>query len=236
MTTSAQLIVALDYPELDSARKLVKELQGLVQIYKVGSELFTAQGWEAVELVHRSGAKVFLDLKLHDIPTTVARTSRVIAERGIFMFNVHASGGVEMMRAARTAVDEISLKKGESPLLIAVTVLTSLEERVLSRDLGVQRPLREQVLALARLAQSAGLNGVVCSPEETEFLRKELGKEFILVTPGVRPAGRARDDQSRVATPQEAVRRGSNYLVVGRPVTAVPDPRAAASDILQSLA
>ena len=235
MTTSAQLIVALDYPELDSARKLVKELQGLVQIYKVGSELFTAQGWEAVELVHRSGAKVFLDLKLHDIPTTVARTSQVIAERGIFMFNVHSSGGAEMMRAARTAVDEIFLK-GERPLLIAVTVLTSLEEKVLSRDLGIQRPLREQVLALARLAQSAGLNGVVCSPEETEFLRKELGKEFVLVTPGVRPAGRTRDDQSRVATPQEAVRRGSNYLVVGRPVTAASDPRAAASDILQSLA
>jgi len=231
----SSLIVALDFPDLGSARKLVKKLQGLVQIYKIGSEFFTAHGWEAVELVHRGGGKVFLDLKLHDIPTTVARTARVIASRGIFMFNVHASGGLEMMKQAKTAVDEIS-PKGVKPLLVAVTVLTSLEEKILARELGIQRSLREQVLALARLARSAGLDGVVCSPEETEFLRKELGKKFILVTPGVRPAGSAKDDQSRVTTPEEAMKRGANYLVVGRPVTAASDPRAAASQILHSLA
>lgn len=231
----SSLIVALDFSDLESCRKLVKKLQGVVQIYKVGSELFTAHGWEAVEEIHRWGGKVFLDLKLHDIPTTVARTARVIASHGIFMFNVHASGGLEMMKQAKTAVDEIS-PKGVKPLLVAVTVLTSLEEKILARDLGIQRPLREQVLALARLARSAGLDGVVCSPEETEFLRKELGKEFVLVTPGIRPSGSQKDDQSRILTPREAAQRGSNYLVVGRPVTAAPDPRAAASQILHSLA
>jgi len=230
----SSLIVALDYSDLDSCRKLIKELKGLVSIYKIGSELFTASGWEAVELVHQSGGKVFLDLKLHDIPTTVARTARIIAGRNIFMFNVHASGGLEMMREARKAVDQIP--QGARPLLIAVTILTSLDEKVLSRDLGIQRPLADQVLALARLSQSAGLDGVVCSPQEVSLLRRELGAAFLLVTPGIRLPGAELGDQARSLTPQEAVARGANYLVVGRPITANSDPRARTSEILQSLA
>lgn len=228
------LIVALDFPKLEPCRKLLTELKGLVPVYKIGTELFTAHGWEAVEMVHRSGAKVFLDLKLHDIPTTVAKTSRVIAERGVFMFNVHALGGFEMMREARKAVDETG-PGGAKPFLVAVTILTSWEEKILKNELGIQRSLRDEVMALANLAHQAGLDGVVSSPEELPLLRKEFGDRFILVTPGIRPSGSPKNDQARSLTPREAITRGADYLVVGRPVTASPDPRASASELLQSL-
>lgn len=226
------LIVALDFPELGPCLKLLDELKGLVKIYKIGSELFTAHGWKAVELVEKSGAEVFLDLKLHDIPNTVAKTSRVITERGVFMFNVHALGGLEMMRAARKAVDEGPPQGRAKPLLLAVTLLTSHEANALSQELGIARPLREEVLALARLAKEAGLDGVVCSPEEIEVLRKALGPNCLLVTPGIRPAGSDLNDQKRCLTPREAIQRGANYLVIGRPVTAAPDPRKVVQDIL----
>ena len=228
------LIVALDFPNLEACEKLIGELDGLVSIYKIGSELFTAHGWRAVDLVEKSGGKVFLDLKLHDIPTTVARTSAVIAQRGVFMFNVHTLGGLEMMREARKAVDQNS-RAGKKPFLLGVTILTSHSERSLSGELGIERPLKEEVLALARLAKQAGLDGVVSSPEETEFLRKEYGKDFILVTPGVRPSGSPVDDQARSLTPREALRRGAHYLVIGRPITQAPRPREAAQQILHSL-
>ncbi len=228
------LIVALDVPDLNSCQRLVDELKGLVSYYKIGPELFTAHGWRAVELVENSGGKVFLDLKLHDIPTTVARTSKVIATRGVFMFNVHTLGGLEMMRAARQAVDETS-EKGKRPFLIGVTILTSQEEKALPK-VGIHPPLKEEVLMLARLAKEAGLDGVVASPEETELLRSEFGKEFILVTPGIRLPGERRHDQSRTLTPREARERGADYLVVGRPITARPNPREAAQQILHSLA
>ena len=228
------LIVALDFPKLEPCQKLLKELAGLVPLYKIGSELFTAHGWEAVELVHRSGAKVFLDLKLHDIPTTAAKTSRVIAQRGIFMFNVHTLGGFEMMRQARAALDEAS--KGKSrPLLLGVTILTSHDETTLSQELGIPRSLQEEVLALARLGKRAGLDGVISSPEETELLRREFGKEFILVTPGIRPSVAERHDQKRSLTPREAVRKGANYLVIGRPITEAANPRQAVQEVLHSL-
>lgn len=229
------LIVALDCSDLEPCRKLLDQLRDLVKIYKVGSELFTAQGWKAVELVESFGGKVFLDLKLHDIPTTVAKTCRVIAKRGVFMFNVHALGGLEMMREARRAVDE-TRPKGARPLLVAVTILTSLEKETLNRELGIQRPLRDEVLTLAQLAKKAGLDGVVCSPEEAELLRQELGDGFILVTPGVRPSGSKADDQRRSLTPREAFHQGADYLVIGRPITENSNPREAASQILQSLA
>jgi orotidine-5'-phosphate decarboxylase len=228
------LIVALDFPELEPCRKLLSELGDLVKIYKIGTELFTAHGWEAVELVHQAGAKVFLDLKLHDIPTTVAKTARVIARRGIFMFNVHTLGGLQMMRETRRAVDE-ECKTGKKPLLLGVTILTSHEEKALERELGIKRPLKEEVMSLARLAREAGLDGVIASPGEAELLRKELGKGFLLVTPGIRPAESAQDDQKRALTPQEALRRGADYLVVGRPITGASDPRQAVQHILQSL-
>lgn len=226
------LIIALDFPELDPCRRILEELKGLVKIYKVGSELFTAEGWRAVELVRQSGAEVFLDLKLHDIPTTVAKTAKVIAAHEVFMFNVHALGGLEMMREAKKAVDEAS-KGSHRPLLVGVTILTSHEEAALSRELGINRPLKEEVLALARLAKDAGLDGVVCSPEEIEILKKALGEKFILVTPGIRPAGGEKQDQSRVMTPQEALQKGAHYLVIGRPVTAAPHPRQAVEQILK---
>lgn len=229
------LIVALDFPDLKPCKRLIEELKGLVKIYKVGSELFTAQGWKAVELVQKSGGEVFLDLKLHDIPTTVAKTARVIAARNVFMFNVHALGGLEMMREAKKAVNE-TCKGNTKPFLLAVTLLTSLEEKILSKELGIVRPLQEEVLHLARLAKEAGLDGVISSPEETESLRQGLGKDFILVTPGVRPPESDAHDQRRSLTPGEAIRKGADYLVIGRPITTSPTPRQAASQILQSLA
>lgn len=232
MTTP--LIVALDFPGLEPCQKLLKELEGLVKIYKIGSELFTAEGWRAVELVEKFGGKVFLDLKLHDIPTTVAKSCRVIAKRGVFMFNVHALGGLEMMKEARKAVDEMG--EGRKPLLVAVTILTSLEEEKIRDELGIARALQDEVLTLAQLAKKARLDGVVCSPEEAGLLRRELGKGFLLVTPGIRPAPDESYDQRRSLTPREALQQGANYLVVGRPITANPHPREAASQILQSLA
>lgn len=229
------LIVALDFPDLEPCRELLKELKGLVKIYKIGTELFTAHSWKSVELVKEAGVEVFLDLKLHDIPTTVAKTSRVIAERGVLMFNVHALGGLEMMCQARKAVDETS-QKNRKPLLLGVTILTSLDEIALSKELGIQRSLKEEVLTLARLAKEAGLDGVISSPEETAMLRKEFGKKFVLVTPGIRPAGTASNDQQRCLTPKEAIQQGADYLVIGRPVTAATHPRQAVQQILQSLA
>ena len=229
------LVVALDFPDLEPCRKLLQELKGLVKFYKIGSELFTAHGWRAVELVHEWEGKVFLDLKLHDIPTTVARTSRVIAQKGIFMFNVHALGGLEMMRQARQAVDEAS-KPESKPLLIGVTILTSHDEKTLSKELGIKHRLQEEVLSLARLAQEAGLDGVVCSPEELPLLRKKLGPNFIFVTPGIRMAEADKQDQKRNMTPRQAKENGASYLVVGRPITAAPDPYKATLDILHSLA
>jgi len=226
------LIVALDYPDLKSCEDLIQKLEGLVKIYKIGSELFTAEGWKSVDRVKKYGGEVFLDLKLHDIPTTVARTARVIAEKEVFMFNVHALGGLEMMREARKAVEE---SKKPRPLLVGVTLLTHLEEKTLSRELGIQKGLREEVLALARLAKEAGLDGVVSSPQETEFLRKEMGEEFVLVTPGVRPAGGERHEQRRSLTPQEAIQRGADYLVIGRPITEASDPKRVTQEILASI-
>ena len=228
------LIVALDYSDLESCRRLIRELEGLTSFYKIGSELFTSHGWNAVDLVQGLGGRVFLDLKLHDIPTTVARTARVIAEREVFMFNVHALGGLEMMKAAREAVDEGSFGKSK-PLLIAVTILTSLKQKTLSEELGIQRPIREEVRVLAHKAKEAGLDGVVSSPEETEFLRREFEKPFLLVTPGIRPVGSEKNDQARSLSPKEALQRGADYLVVGRPVTQAPSPRRALEDILKSL-
>lgn len=229
------LIVALDFPDLESCERLLRELKGLVKIYKIGSELFTAHGWRAVELVERAGGKVFLDLKLHDIPTTVGRTARIIARKKVSMFNVHTLGGLEMMREARKAVDQEATKVSR-PLLLGVTILTSLEQRNLSRELGIDRPLREEVVALARLAQQARLDGAIASPEEIDVLRQALGNDFLLVTPGIRPAGSPPHDQKRSLTPREAIQRGANYLVIGRPITASAHPRLAAQEILQSLA
>lgn len=237
MTASKnKIIVALDVPELSQAEKLITDLKGLIEFYKVGFEFFTSYGWEAVQLVEKVGGKVFLDLKLHDIPNTVAGAVSVLCRPSVTMFTVHTLGGMDMMMAARRAVDEACGKKcSAKPAILGVTILTSHSQETLSKELRIEQPLSEQVLHLARMAQKAGLDGVVASPLELTMLRSSLPKEFLLVTPGIRPEGSPAGDQKRALTPQEALEKGANYLVIGRPITASPNPRAAAESILKRL-
>lgn len=220
--TDPRLIVALDYPEAAPALALAERLDPRMARLKVGKELFVAAGPELVRTLTARGFQVFLDLKFHDIPNTVAAACRAAARLGVWMLNVHASGGLKMMQAARAALEGLPTR----PRLIAVTVLTSLGREDLAQ-VGLDLEPEAQVLRLARLAQAAGLDGVVCSAREAPLLRRELGPDFLLVTPGVRPAGSATDDQQRVLTPAQALQAGADYLVVGRPITQAPDPVAA---------
>ena len=214
-----RIIVSLDFADGTEALALVHKLEPALCRLKVGKELFTRCGPALVEQILKRGFSVFLDLKFHDIPATVAGACKAAADLGVWMINVHAAGGERMLAAAREAVD----KHNRRPLLIAVTVLTSLNDTDLRR-VGVEKPVAEQVLGLARLAAACGLDGVVCSAQEATRLKKALGKDFILVTPGIRPAGSAHDDQQRIMTPAEAIKAGSDYLVIGRPVTQAVDP------------
>lgn len=216
-----KIIVALDYADEKSAWELIQKLDPALCRLKVGKELFTAAGPQFVEKLARSDYGVFLDLKFHDIPNTVAKACTAASNLGVWMLNVHASGGLEMMQAARQAV-----KSGaHQPLLIAVTVLTSMNQAALAQ-IGVAGDLQQHVLRLASLTQQAGLDGVVCSAVETPALREHLGKDFCLVTPGIRPESASLDDQKRVATPSAALKMGSSYLVIGRPITQASDPQA----------
>ena len=232
-----RLIVALDVATLADAERLLDRLQGQVTRFKIGSQLFTAAGPAAVESVHTRGAEVFLDLKFHDIPNTVAGAAREAARMGVLLFNVHASGGRAMMTAAAAgaaaAARELGVRK---PITLAVTVLTSLDRAALSRELGVADSVEGHVLHLAGMAAEAGLDGCVASPNEIAALRTNRGPAWVIVTPGVRPAGSAAGDQSRIATPGAAARAGAHYLVVGRPITGAPDPAAAAAAVLQEMA
>ncbi len=232
-----RLIVALDVESLTQADALLDRLLGTVGAFKIGSQLFTASGPAAVEMVAKRGGSVFLDLKFHDIPATVAGAVREAARLGVRMLNVHASGGSPMLKAAaeaaRQAAREFNVTR---PLCLAVTVLTSLDRALLQRELNVALAVEGHVLHLARLAKDAGLDGSVCSPQEARAVRNALGREWVIVTPGVRPAGSGADDQARVATPEEAIKAGADYLVVGRPITEAPDPRAAAMEILEAMA
>jgi len=214
-----KIIVALDYADAPSALKLVEQLDPTLCRLKVGKELFTATGPQFVETLVRSNFGVFLDLKFHDIPNTVAKACAAASNLGIWMLNVHASGGPEMMQAAKLAVDNSTNK----PLLIAVTVLTSMNQHTLNQ-IGIQTDLATHVLNLAKLTQQAGLDGVVCSALEAQMLRAQLGNEFCLVTPGIRPANASQDDQSRIVTPANALAMGSSYLVIGRPITQAENP------------
>jgi orotidine-5'-phosphate decarboxylase len=228
-----KIFVALDVETRDSALKLAETLRGAVGGYKIGSRLFTAEGPSMVRALTERGDKVFLDLKFHDIPNTVAQAAAAAAGLGVTMFNVHAGGGTAMMRAAREAAHEAAVKRGAPvPLVIAVTVLTSMNQQTL-REIGVVIELRDQVLRLAELTQEAGLDGVVASPQETEAIRHRCGKAFTIVTPGIRggTAGPVKNDQERTMTPAEAIAAGASYLVVGRPIIAAPDPLAAARGI-----
>ena len=225
-----RVIVALDFPDAKSALALADHLSPSECKLKVGKELFTAAGPELVRNLVSLGFPVFLDLKFHDIPNTVASACRAASELGVWMLNVHASGGRKMMEAARQAVDQSRHK----PLLIAVTVLTSMNEADL-RETGVDRHPAEQVEHLAGLAHQSGLDGVVCSAREAMDLRAAFGEDFVLVTPGIRPAGTSAGDQSRIMTPASAIRAGSDYLVVGRPITQAEDPLAVLRTINQEI-
>ena len=218
MTTS-RIIVALDYPSADTALQLVGQLSPELCRLKVGKELFTRAGPRLVESLVGQGFDVFLDLKFHDIPNTVASACLAAADLGVWMLNVHALGGARMLEAAREGVS----RAGYSPLLIAVTILTSMDETDLA-SVGLAGSPLENVMRLARLAQQSGLDGIVCSSREVTPLRAELDRDFRLVTPGIRPAGSQADDQRRIMTPVDAVTNGSDYLVIGRPVTQADDP------------
>ncbi len=228
-----RLIVALDHPDLRDAKRLMDRLTGAVGLFKIGSALFTRYGPSAIEAVQRRGGKVFLDLKFHDIPQTVGLAAGQAAEMGVFMFNVHASGGPSVLRAAVEAVSD----SAKPPILIAVTVLTSLDAGDL-HAVGFRETAEQLVIRLARLTRDSGLDGVVASPREVRAIRETCGDDFCIVTPGVRPAGAehsAPTDQKRIATPEDALAEGSDYLVVGRPISGADDPAAAAESILEEM-
>ncbi|MBC8103710.1 MAG: orotidine-5'-phosphate decarboxylase [Cytophagales bacterium] len=228
-----RILIALDFDNADDAIRMTRSLAGNVGGFKVGLELVNAVGFDIFDRLMDAGAeRIFYDAKFHDIPNTVAGAVRAAARRGVWMVNVHASGGGAMLRAAREAADTVS----HPPLLIGVTILTSIDTATLNRDLRVSGGTSDQVLHLARLAQAVGLDGVVASPQEVAAIRATCGPSFVTVIPGIRPAGVAADDQARVASPRSAVQDGAHYLVVGRAVTATPDPRAAAEAVASEIA
>ena len=228
-----KILVALDVETRDEALRLADTLRGSVGGFKIGSRLFTSEGPAMVRTLTERGDRVFLDLKFHDIPNTVATAVSAATALGVWMVNVHAGGGVAMMQAARAAAHEAAAKHNvAAPLVIAVTVLTSMNQATL-RDTGVVIDLIDQVLRLAELTKEAGLDGVVASPRETAAIRRRCGADFAIVTPGIRggAAAATKDDQERTMSPAEAIAAGASYLVIGRPILSAPDPRAAALKI-----
>ncbi|ENA30688.1 MULTISPECIES: orotidine-5'-phosphate decarboxylase [Pseudomonas] len=224
------IIVALDFPTAEGALALADQLDPAQCRVKVGKELFTSHGRPVIEALHAKGFEVFLDLKFHDIPNTTAMAVKAAAEQGVWMVNVHCSGGLRMMTACRETLDTLS---GPKPLLIGVTVLTSMEREDLA-GIGLDIDPKEQVLRLAGLAERAGMDGLVCSAQEASSL-KAAHPSLQLVTPGIRPAGSSLDDQRRILTPREALDAGSDYLVIGRPISRASDPAAALTAILADL-
>jgi orotidine-5'-phosphate decarboxylase len=229
-----KLIVALDFNTAEAATQMTDKLRGRAGMFKVGMEAFTAEGPMLARYLIGSGEKVFLDLKFLDIPNTVRGACRAAAAMGVTLLNVHALGGRKMMRAALEGATEGASEGRPRPLVLAVTILTSLATEDLE-EMGLSGPPESAVLRMARLAQSERLDGVVASAKEVAALRKECGPDFVIVTPGIRPAGAALNDQSRTATPQAALDAGASYLVVGRPITAASDPAAAAGAILEEM-
>jgi orotidine-5'-phosphate decarboxylase len=225
-----KIIVALDYAQAAPALALVKRLDPSLCRLKVGKELFTAAGPQLVEKLLKPGFQVFLDLKFHDIPNTTAQACKTAAALGVWMVNVHAMGGKRMMEAAREALTNVKHR----PKLIAVTVLTSMAQEDL-HGIGINASPAHMVTLLAKLVRDSGLDGVVCSALEAASLRQQYEREFCLVTPGIRPANAAADDQSRIMTPRAALEAGSSYLVIGRPITQAPDPLRALQDILNEI-
>jgi len=227
-----KLIVALDVDSRIRAMELVNKLAGNVGLFKVGMELFYAEGPGIIHDITANGAKVFLDLKLHDIPNTVGRAARVLARYGAAIINVHAAGGRDMMRAARESAAEEAQKHGlPMPMVVAVTILTSIDQNAFNHEIGLTGAIKDRVQAWALLSMESGLDGVVCSPQEIALVRKTCGPDFNIITPGIRPTGTALGDQRRVMTPSEAVRAGASHIVIGRPITGASDPVAAAGAI-----
>ncbi len=231
-TDSKRVIVALDYPNQADALAMAQRLDPSRCRVKVGKELFTRAGPAVVEALHAMGFEVFLDLKFHDIPNTTAKAVRAAAEMGVWMVNVHASGGRRMMEAARNELEQVN---GANTLLIGVTVLTSMERQDLA-DLGLDIEPLEQVKRLAKLTEQSGLHGIVCSAQEVVPLREVISEDFQLVTPGIRPANAEVGDQKRIMTPADAIKAGSNYLVIGRPITKADSPVDALAAIEAELA
>jgi len=228
MEPRERLIVALDVPDAPAARALVERLAGRVGLFKVGSQLFTAAGPDLVREIVARGERVFLDLKYHDIPNTVAGAVAAASRLGVALVDVHGLGGGAMMEAA------VGARADDRTRLLAITVLTSHDEGTLA-GIGLAGPIAEAVPRLARLAAASGMDGVVASPQEVALIRAACGPDFLIVTPGIRPAGAARGDQARLATPAAALAAGADYLVVGRPITEAPDPAAAADAIVDEM-
>jgi orotidine-5'-phosphate decarboxylase len=235
MTPADRLIIALDTDSEEKAVALAEKLKNEVKFFKIGLELFSSCGPKIVERIKETGCEIFLDLKFHDIPATVAKAAAAVAKLEPFIFNVHALGGYEMMRrAAEAAAGEAKRLGIAKPLVLAVTILTSLDEKAM-KEVGISGGSKKAVLKLARLAKTAGLDGVVASPAETKAIREEMGEGFLIVTPGVRPAWAAANDQKRIATPKRAVKDGADYIVVGRPITESRNPDEAARNILKEM-
>lgn len=230
-----RIIVALDVDSEEKALALVKQLRGEVGMFKIGSQLFTACGPSLVKKIISQGEEVFLDLKFHDIPNTVASAAVEAAKMNVSMLNLHAMGGIEMMQKTVTAIANYCKTQGsKKPIVLAVTVLTSLNQIILNQ-LGIQETVNGQVIKLASLARQAGCYGVVCSAHEVEYLRNNLGEDFILVTPGIRPSWSGTDDQKRINTPAEALAKGADYLVIGRPITSAQNPIEAVAKIIAEI-
>lgn len=221
-----KIIIALDFDDLKTSEKIVKELIHYVDIFKIGLELFSKYGKDSIKMVQNYGGKVFLDLKFYDIPNTVKKAVEVITEYKIFMFNLHTLGGVEMMREARIAAEkrakELKIKK---PLILGITLLTSIDKKILDEELKIRKNIKNYVKHLAQLAKKSNLDGVVCSPLEIKSIRKEYGKNFLIVTPGIRLKEDQKFDQKRIMTPSDAIKQGADFIVMGRSITQSPNPK-----------
>ena len=235
MKLREKIIVALDVDNAETCKELVSKLYPKIKMFKIGSQLFTTAGREAVSDVKRRGAGCFLDLKFHDIPATVSSAAKAATKLGIDIFDIHASGGTEMMKAAvktsRETAEKLNIKK---PLILGITVLTSMNKGDLEA-MGIKGSTEDRVLFLAELAKKAGLDGVVASPQEIVSIKKNLGDDLLVVTPGIRPTWAEKADQKRVTTPKEAFERGADYIVIGRPITKADDPKDAVERIIQEI-
>lgn len=231
-TSKDRLIVALLTDSMKDAEKMVRLLKGEVSTFEVGAPTFTALGPDVIKMIHNNGCKVYLDLKYHDIPSTVAKAVETATKMGVAMLDVHAAGGYDMLSRTVEAAQHAAGSRANMPILLAVTVLTSLESL---GDIGIQFEVREQVVRLATMSKQCGFHGVVTSPLEIASIRKTCGEKFLIVTPGVRPIGSAAQDQRRISSPVMAIAAGADYLVVGRPIVEARDPRAVVRQILKEI-